>query len=74
MNGTLDSHGMTFHWEFTGAPSSRSGYRLRVSFGELELERDYPVRMSRTRAEKEAARLAQEVLKREGGAMQSAGQ
>jgi hypothetical protein len=68
MNGALDVHGMVFHWEFTGAPSRQAGYRLRVCFGELGIERDCPVRMSRTTAAKEALRLAEQVILQEDGA------
>jgi hypothetical protein len=43
--------------------SDQARYKMRVSFGELTIERrDYPIRMSRIRAEKEAIRLAERAL------------
>jgi hypothetical protein len=60
MKGTVEAHGMKFQWEYLAA-SGRAGYWLRVAFADLIGERDYPVGMSRPRAEKEAKRLAEQI-------------
>ena len=65
MKGVVHRHGMVFQWEFNLSPLGQAGYKLRVSFGDLDIHRDYPAALPRTRAEREAVRLAGKMLGQE---------
>jgi hypothetical protein len=62
MKGAIEACGIQFRWEFLAA-RGQAGYKLRVSFAQLQGEREYPIGMSRTRVEREAKRLAEEVCR-----------
>jgi hypothetical protein len=56
MNGTIDVHGLCFHWRIEEDGGARC--TLHVCFGDLATSRCYDARLSLKQAEEEARSLA----------------
>jgi hypothetical protein len=64
MEGTVDLHDLRFRWELRDVPRGPARCTLHVAFGELGIARPYAAKMTRDEAQKEAARLVPELLRK----------
>jgi hypothetical protein len=63
MNGTVDVHGLCFHWRvIEGKGPNSCCCTLHVNFGDLSTSRSYETLLSAMQAEHEAKALAPQVI------------
>jgi len=66
MDGVIDLDDMRYRWALRPSPKryGRRGCTLQVTFGDMSVVRQYPGRLSRTEAQKEASLIAPEVFRK----------